>query len=354
MIDDDQPNDGVEVSQDDDQGIETILEEGIKGLETTPEDGSQTEENKPIDQPIIEAVEGEPEVQEQPTKEEVEELFGELLLEGEKKLPFKTKDEFDKFIEQNPMLKEGYLRQSDYTRKTQGLSDERKAIEEAQVKDAEAWGHVKPDDQSMNVMKDLWKAFQVVPDNQAKLIQSVFEDASRISRGENPVGPLAQTTPGQDNANPEMGQLQTTINGLVRELNQMKLERKSHESKQTEETQKKQMDDANRFIEDWVGKKKESGVTITPEEFKVMGSIGDGAINPKTSQPFSLDDRYEVARAVLGKTEADVRKKVLTTTEKQKKKTSSAPTSKATSTVEPEPEDIEGILNQEFKRLQGA
>jgi hypothetical protein len=346
----DQPTEGIENGSNDDLSIETILEDGIKGLETTPEDGSQPEENKPNEEPILETPEG----TDQTVEEKVEELFGELLLEGEKKLPFKTKDEFDKFIEQNPLLKEGYLRQSDYTRKTQTLAEERKAIEESQKKDVEAWGHVKPDDQSMNVMRDLWKVFQVVPDGQAKVIQSIFEDASRIARGENPVGPLAQSISGQDNANPEFNQLQTTINSLVRELNQIKLDRKTSESKQIEETQKKQMEEANRMVEDWFTKKKDSGVVVTPEEFRVMGSIQDGAINPKTGQPFTLDERYEVARAVLGKSEADIKKKVIATSQIQKKKTSSAPSSKAPSSAEPEPEDIEGILAQGIKQLQGA
>ena len=106
----------------DEPGIESILEEGIRGLETTPGDGSQLEENntdgKPQDESEVEA-----QKDDQAAKEEVEELFGELLLEDEKKLSFKTQEEFDQWLEKQPeFLRGGFMRQSDYSKKTEGLS----------------------------------------------------------------------------------------------------------------------------------------------------------------------------------------------------------------------------------------
>jgi hypothetical protein len=114
---------GADVSAPEDQGIGSILNDALKG------DKSGAPEVQPA--PVTE-----------PGKEQSQELETPYLelVNGESKLPFKSEEDFIKFLESNAILKDGWLRQSDYTRKTQEVAQMREQVEQIVKDDLKSWG----------------------------------------------------------------------------------------------------------------------------------------------------------------------------------------------------------------------
>ena len=66
--------------------------------------------------------------------------FLELMLPDGKKLPITSEDDFIKLLESNQVLKDGWLRQSDYTRKTQEFARQRDEYEQSRKEEEKSWG----------------------------------------------------------------------------------------------------------------------------------------------------------------------------------------------------------------------
>src|SRR3990167_4134262 len=101
------------------------------------------------------------------------------MLDEAKKVGFKTQAEFDAFVERNKPLKEGFMRQSDYTRKTQELSTIRKSFEEA-------FGRV-PDRNELSALKRVWDAYYQNP--------QFKETVNALLNGRQPSSQPAQVQP---------------------------------------------------------------------------------------------------------------------------------------------------------------
>src|SRR3990167_7257663 len=115
------------------ESIGSIYRDALKGKAGSPEDSEPTEEDQSKEQPAA-----------KPEKETVETLFGKITLDEAKEIAFKNEEEFRKFVEKNPLLKEGLMLKSDYTRKRQAEAEEakkfaetRKQFEAEQVKQSE-------------------------------------------------------------------------------------------------------------------------------------------------------------------------------------------------------------------------
>jgi hypothetical protein len=320
------------------QELGDILKAGLTEKANTPSDVGQAgakPENNPNSQSREEA-------------EEIEELFGELVIDDAKKLPFKTKEELDSFIERNKDIfsKTGhFLRQSDYTRKAQELKREREAFEVERNAQDESWGENKPDDASMGAFKSLWNVFQYgTPDLQEK-INGFMQDVGLLANGKEPVGPLASSdTNTPSHSSPE-------LIALKRELAQIKRE---HELSQKSLTQKEIEAEKKRAEEDWTDWKtsqSEKNVKITEEIEQAMVPflMGMQGLELKNSQ--KLDKAYRLALEELGLTQNEAVSKVFASAKEKGLKTPKAPASKVGGAIDPEPKNLGDILKQGMKSL---
>lgn len=321
--------------------IADILTDGLKGIQTTPEAGTEPAETKPEEQP-------KPEGEVTP---EAEAPFAELLLEDEKKLAFKTEEDFQKFLDANQVLKDGFLRQSDYTQKTQAVSEEKKVFEEQQKKADEAWGKVKPDDTSMNGLKSIWNAFSTsTPETQDK-IQAFVQDALLLSNGQTPIGPLRTVAESQSGeVSPEVVELKRELLGLKQEMTGFKTQAQEKEQSFQEREKTVAQEKAGKTVEDWISGKEKSGVKLTQEILDTMSHFTE-MVDPSTKAAYSLDEAFRMARFKLGLSEVDATKKVFADAKDKSKKSASPPTSKASSDQRPEPKDVGEILRQEAEEM---
>lgn len=336
----------VETSPDDGQGIGDILSDALKGKVDDPEAVSQTDEGEPEGEPEEPSAEGEM------TQKEAQELFGELLLEGEKKLAFKTEDEFHEFLEKNPLLKDGFLRQSDYTRKTTQVSEQRKEFEkerqefeEQKRAEDEKWGRTKPDENSIGFMRDLWNVFQHGSPQLAQKINSFANDIQLISQGRQPVGPLSQGD-GQSNL------VDPSVIELRRQIDQLRTESEREKQARQSEEQRAARAKAEAEVDSWISEKEKQGVTIKQDELRAMASFSQ--VKDEEGKPLSLDAIYKLAMAHLGRTEKAAIRKVYQKAKEKSGKAPISPTSKAPANAQPEPEDIGDILEQGAKALAEA
>lgn len=332
---------------DDGQGIDDILNEALRDKADDPENVGQAEESEPEGQS-----EGESEVEETKPEENVSELFGELVLEGEKKLPFKTEDEFHKFLEMNPMLRDGFLRQSDYTRKTTLVSEDRKKLEteradfekQKQEQD-EFWGSVKPDDTSMSFMRDFWTVFQHGSPQLAQRINAFANDIQLISNGRQPVGPLAQGDGQSGVADPH-------IIDLRRQIDQMRTEGAREKKAREADEQRAAKAKVEAELDSWISEKGKQGVRIQQDEFKAMALFAN--VKDTEGRPLTWDAMYKLAMAHLGRTDREAIKKVYQDGKRKSAKAPIVPNSKTPANAQPEPEDIGDILEQGAKALAEA
>lgn len=342
-----QPAEEVVTTTPAEESVESILNEGLNSEESKLEDATQLEEDKVVEEPEIDPATGEPVV-----KEKEEALFTEIVV-GEQKLAFKTEDEFKAFIENNPMLKDGFSMQSDYTKKTQDLAERNKEFEETKTKFDERWGVMKPNEDSVKSLQSAWQGFQVATDRQSQIIGSVLEDAGKISRGEKPTGILANlpTDPNNEQS-PEVQKMREEQETMQNRLNRMEVERKAKESKDNADQEKRDKDEAFDNVNKWLKGMSEKGITVEDEEKQVMASFV-GAKNPATEKAYTLDELYKLARMQLGKSGIDAKKEVIATTQDLKKKTGNRPSSDAPANANVESKDIGGILSEGIKELQG-
>lgn len=321
-------------------GVSDILTEGLKDKSASPEESVQTDEGLKNNQPVqtLEASQA---------QEEVEELFGELLLEDEKKLPFKSKDELEAFIEKNKDIfdKTGhFLRQADYTRKTQELQREREEFEESRRELDESWGTVKPDENSMQAFKGLWSVFQHGSPDIQKQINSFMQDVSLLSDGKAPVGILSSGdgTPSQ---------VQPEVIALRREIAELKQGISREKSTFEERELAKKREEAEREWTSWVQAQGENGIKVTEDLENAMIPYLQGVAHSDLSPKQKLDRAYRLAAEDLGLAPKEAVNKVFATAKEKSAKTPKAPTSKPVTAEETEASDVEGILRQGLKKL---
>lgn len=333
-------------------GISDVLEQALKGNTDTPEDTGKTEED--VEEGQAEEVETvldsesdevepdeEDEIQNDPKKP-----FADIVLEGKKLLTLKTQDDFNKFLEMNPLLKKGVMLQSDYTRKTMQVADARKqheqqVLEFEKLKNAEteAWGGNPPDDSSKTALQNLWQVFQYASDPLAAKIQHFLNDVSLISEGKPPVGPLL----GQNGQQHDFSNDLQTV-GLRREFDRKtrELDRKLQEF-QTRETAKTQ-EQANQEVQGWMSKMEESGRPVTTKERNAMAQFSN--VKDSQGRRISLDKMYSLALHWLGKSEKESIQKIHAISKKRSNENPSKPRSPVSAGTHSKAETLDDVLRQ--------
>lgn len=252
-----------------------------------------------------------------------EKAYAELVLNDQEKLEFKTEKDFKNFIESNKVLKENFLRQQDYTRKTQELANERKAIEEAKKQHDGLWGEVKPNEGSLMGIQSLWKAYQTGDPNFQTALNRLVEDAFLITQGQQP----KNLSGNQNSMAPEVVKLQEQVSQLTNYFEQQNLERATNE------------------WESFKSAKEKAGIQFTDDVIQTMAHFL-AFTDPKTGKPMSLEKAYDYTVRELGMENLDATKKVFANAGVVRKKTPSAPNSNIPSTLKPEPKTFSELLRQ--------
>lgn len=320
------------------EGIDDILTNALKDKAEVPEDSSQTEEDQAKEQ-----------TEEAPDEAEIETPYGEITLDDAKKLTFKSEKEFLSFLDKNPFLKDKFLMQSDYTRKTQQVAQERKAFEEERRKleaESQGWGKEKPAPDDLKVFQDTWLAFQHGSDALAGKIQAFFNDVSLINQGKNPVGPLAN----QDGAQNDY-RTDAQVIRVKREFDQYRNEQERKEQERSQQERERESAEAKAQVDSWLSSKEKAGIKISNDEFAEMARISKAY--SAAGEKITLDEMHRLALAKLGKTEKLAMKKVFVDAKTRSAKTPAKPASRVPSSAKPagSNQTLDDILNEGIEQL---
>lgn len=316
-----------------DESISDIFSEALKDNAGSPEEASETaEENK--------------EGQVPPVKTE-EKPFGELTIDEAKKLSFKSEKDFQAFLEKNPFLKEKVMFQSDYSRKTMQVAEERKKyeqevkkLEETKAKESEAWGSQKPTTEDMGFFQNLWHVYQYGSDSLAGQISAFAKDVALISQGKNPTGPLAGS-----NGQPIDYTKDSQVIGVKREFDQYRSEQERKEKQREAVEQAQAQEKANGEVNSWLSEKKKAGISVTQDERNEMARLS--ILKDDDGNRLSLDTLHDLALARLGKTI----KKVLAETKDHSNRTPGKPASRVPSNAKPEASNLEDIFKEGLEEI---
>lgn len=321
-----------------DDSISDILGNALKGKADNPDEAVEpTEEEKPV---------------EQTPQKEAETLFGEIMLDEAKKIGFKTEEDFHKFLDRNPLLRDGFLRHADYTRKTTQVSEdkkkyleEKKQFDELKVKDSETWGASKPTDDDMGFFKNLWHVFQYGSEPLANQISAFARDVSLIAQGRVPVGPLAGT-----NGQPVDFQHDSQVISVRREFDQYRQEQERKEKERTMRDEALENEKATAEVDSWISAQLEKGVKLSGDELRMMSLFSN--VRDENNKRISLDEMYRLALTRLGRTEKTAINKVFKGAKESSARTPSKPASKVPSSSQPEPSTVEDILKQGLEKIK--
>jgi hypothetical protein len=317
--------------------ISDILANELKEKAGIPEDSSQTEEDQTTEQ-------GE----KVNDKTVIETPYGEIVVSDAQKATFKSEKEFQAFLEKNPLLKEGFLRQSDYTRKTQEVAKERKAFLEAKKafddEQNSVWGQQKPSKDDMSFFKDFWHTFQYGSDDVAGKLSSFARDISLIAQGKQPVGPLAN----QDGTKVDYTRDSELIK-TRRDIDDIRAEREREKQDAQQERQAQEAREAKTEVDSWLAEKQKQGIKISNDEFKTMALFS--SLRDEQGNRLPLDEMYKLALAKLGKTEKQAIKKVFTDSKDRSNKTPSKPASRVPSNAKPDALSLDEILQEGQEQL---
>lgn len=309
------------------EGISDIFESALKDKAGSPEEPSQLGEEKEEGQ--VAAV-------------KAEKPFGELTIDEAKKLTFKSDKDFQAFLEKNPFLKEKVMFQSDYTKKTMQVAEERKKFEkqlreyeETKAKESQAWGTVQPTPEDMGFFQNLWQVYQYGSEPLAQQISAFAKDVALISQGRNPVGPLAG-----NKEQPNDFTKDSQVIGVKREFDSYRLEQERKEKQREAVEQAQAQEKAVAEVNSWLSEKKKAGVIVTQEERNEMANLS--VLRDSEGNRLSLDELHDLALARLGKTI----KKVVTDVKDHAKRTPSKPASRFPSNAKPESDKLEDIFSQ--------
>lgn len=340
------------------QSISEILQTALKGDAGTPtETTEQAEETSQPDTPVSSE-------SAQVADKKQDKVFGEIVFGENQKVSFKSEEDFKQFLEANPLLKEGWLRHQDYTRKTTLVSDDRKKLseekaqfEQQRAKDAQIWGNNPPDDNSKQFFSDFWNVFQYGSPDLANKLNEFARDVQLIANGKNPMGPLAsKQADGQvvnESYNPQLISLQ-------RQFDQYRSEQERKERESLARQQQELNDQAEDSFNNWMLRKSKEGITVQDDEREAMGRLS-GIIDAiadrerKAGKPFSWDSAwdslYQHALTDLGRTEKLAIKKVIQKSEAKANASSLKPSSSVSADKEPIPKSIGDILRQGAQKL---
>ena len=318
----------------------------IKGILS---DALNTETREPVKEATATS---EQEVMEQPVTQQPPYL--ELMLPNGNKLPLSSEEDFIKLLESNQVLKDGWLRQSDYTRKTQEFARQRDEFEKSRKEEEKSWGEGKPDSQSMQALQSVWRLYNSGEPLVQDAIQKFVTDIHLIAKGKDPVGPVKDMVFGSQStstpANPETLSLKSEIAQLKRELQGFKSQTDQERQASLQKQQEAERMEAEKSVDSWLTAKEKSGAKVGQEELYVMADLM-AVLGPDGKPKLTLDEAHTMALAKLGKLQGVVAKQVLSGSKQAKKVSPLAPGSKASSDAEPESHDIKGILKQGLKAL---
>lgn len=322
------------------ESLDSILGDALKSKDDSSKDVDPIEEDK-----LKEQVD--------PVKETVSTPYGEITLDEAKKLSFKNEDEFKAFLERNPFLKERVLMQSDYTKKTtqvaeerKRFAEERKQLETEKAKQSEAWGASSPTDQDMGFFHDTWHLFQHGSDQLASKISAFAKDISLIKQGQPPVGPLA----GQNGSSVDYSRDSEMV-GVKRKLETLEQERAREKQERETEAREAQEQASSKMVSDWLKSKSDAGNPVTDEEREVMADFASA--RKKDGSRYSLDELHRIALAQLGKTDKASIGKVFKSAKDQSLKTPAKPNSRVSSGLKPDanPKNLDSILEEGLESL---
>ena len=323
-------------------------EKDIKGILTDALEGekSGTPQVRPTTSEPIEA---------EQQRQAPETPFLEITLPNGNKVPISSEDDFLKLLEGNQVLKDGWLRQADYTRKSQEVARMREEAEQSLKQDEKVWGGVKPDAQSMQALSSVWNQYANGDPLVQDAIQKFVTDVHLIAKGKDPIGPMREMLGGnQSTQSPQGSQeilpLKSELARLNRELQgfkaQSQQERELSEQKQAES----QRVEAEKTVESWLTDKQKSGTKVGQEELVAMADLMS-IVDEKGQPKLTLDEAHNMALAKLGKLQGSVAKQVLSDSKQAKKRSPLAPSSRASAESEPEAKNIKDILRQGFNTL---
>ena len=301
-------------------------------------------------------VEAQPAPSEQETAEQAESTpFLELMLPNGQKLPIANEDDFLKLLESNQVLKDGWLRQSDYTRKAQEISKLREEFEQSRQQEEKSWNGSKPDPQSFQALQSVWQVYNSGDPLVQDAIQKFVTDIHLIAKGKDPIGPVKDMVlPSQSTGNsavqPEVLSLKSEIAKLKQEIQGFKSQTEQDRQASLQKAQEMERVEAEKSVDSWITSKEKTGVKVGREELYVMADLMS-VLGQDGKPKLTLDEAYTMTLAKLGKLQGTVAKQVLNGANKAKKASPLAPSSKASSDAEPVANDIKGILRQGLKNL---
>ena len=334
-----QPIAEVENNQDGGSGISDILTNGLKETADSPEVVSQTDEGDPDNQPSAKTEQ----------EKEQEELFGELLLEDEKKMSFKSKEDLANFIERNKDLfgkTDHFLRMSDYTRKTQALKQEREQFDESKKQYEDGWGEVRPDDASMGAFKNLWAVFQNGGQEFQQKINSFIQDVNLLAEGKHPVGPLNDQSEGG-----QPSSISPEVISLRRELAMLKKDITEGNTRATTERQAEYQKKAESDWAAWRQAKEQEGTKVSEDLETAMVPYLQGMASSEMDNKSKLDRAFKLAADELGLDGKQAVKKVIADAKKSASRSPSSPSFKTPVNQVPVEKSVGGILRQGLDQI---
>lgn len=339
MLDEQAETQDAEINQTEGAESASVPSEGIKDiLGSALKAGTATE--------TAESVESEGQGQEETHP------WLELVIGDAQKVSFKTEEDFEKFLESNKVLKDGWMRQADYTRKTQEIAKLKEEFEVEKQGSEKVWGEQKPDAQSLNALASVWKMYATGDAQTQDLINQFVTDVHLMANGKEPVGPLRgnvdQSTNSQSVQDPV---LLNKIATLERELHQFKSQSEQERQQAIKAREEREAKEAESAVDQWLAEKAKAKVSISRDELVSMADLMS-IVDEKGQNKFTLDEAYTMTLAKLGKLKNQVAKEVIKDADRARKKAPFVPGSKSSS-AEPEPSTIKGILNAGIKSLAG-
>jgi len=281
--------------------------------------------------------------------------FLEITLPDGKKIPISSEDDFLKLLESNQVLKDGWLRQADYTRKAQEVASQRKEIEQRIQEEEKVWGGVKPDGQSMQALSSVWNQYANGDPLVQDAIQKFVTDVHLIAKGKDPVGPMREMLGGSQSTQstqvpPELHGMKSEIARLNRELQGFKAQTAQERELSAQKQSESQRIEAEKTVDSWLTEKQKSGTKVGQEELSAMADLMS-LVDEKGQPKLTLDEAHNMALAKLGKLQGSVAKQVLSDSKTARKRSPLAPSSRASANDEPEAKNIKDLLRQGYKAM---
>lgn len=297
------------------ENFHDVLKSGLTESETKPEE-RLTEE--PPKEPA------------EPEGEKAETLFGEVVLSEADKIQFKTKEEFDAFIKQNPLLNNNFVEKPQYTRVTQEKAALEKEKEKILAEKDAFWTEglpphvpkIQPNEESKGALKTLFAAYQVGGPEFQQALSQLVQQANMLVAGQHTAQPVYH---------PEVTQLKSELETVKAQLDQFNQAQ------------------AVQAWQSWRSQKEATGVKISEDVQKVMAQAM--RYDRADGQPFTYDDAYNYAIFQLGKTNDEATRKVFARTQTARKTSPAPVNSSNSSNVRPEAKTFRDILERGIEQL---